>query len=91
MRDHLSGTKLIIRIGSEYDAVFHFSCIALCNLNKTFTFFCMSFLSQESDSDLFKQATCTFYACEILLFKVFINARKLTGEMPIDWIFLFRV
>ena len=51
----------------------------------------MSFLSQESDSDLFKQATCTFYACEILLFKVFINARKLTDEMPIDWIFLFRV
>ena len=29
IRDHLSGTKLRIWIGSEYDAVFHFSCIAL--------------------------------------------------------------
>ena len=26
-------------------------------------------------------------AFEILLFKVFINACKLTGEMPIDWSF----
>ena len=29
IRDHLSGTKVRIWIGSEYDAVFHFSCIAL--------------------------------------------------------------
>ena len=45
IRDHLSGTKVRIWIGSEYDAVFNFSCIASCNLTKTFTFFCMSFLS----------------------------------------------
>ena len=45
IRDHLSGTKVRIWIGSEYDAVFDFSCIASCNLTKTFTFFCMSFLS----------------------------------------------
>ena len=43
--DHLSGTKVRIWIGSEYDAVFNFSCIASWNLTKTFTFFCMSFLS----------------------------------------------
>ena len=55
IRDHLSGTKVRIWIGSEYDAVFDFSCIALCNLTKTFTFFCMSFLSYESGSKLFKQ------------------------------------
>ena len=78
--DHLSGTKVRIWIGSEYDAVFHFSCIASCNLTKTFT-----------DSELFKQSTCTFYASEILLFKVFINACKLTGEIPIDWSFFLRV
>ena len=82
---------LIIRISSEYDAVFHFSCISLCNLTKAFTFFCMSFLSQESDFDLFKQSTCTFYASEILLFKVFINACKPTGEMKIDWSFFLGV
>ena len=27
IRDHLSGTKVKIRIGSEHDAVFDFSCI----------------------------------------------------------------
>ena len=89
--DHLSGTKVRIWIGSEYDAVFDFSCIASCNLTKTFTFFCMSFLSYESDSELFKQSTCAFYASEILLFKVLINACKLTGEMPIDWSFFLGV
>ena len=45
IREHLSGTKVRIWICSEYDAVFNFSCIASCNLTKTFTFFCMSFLS----------------------------------------------
>ena len=91
IRDHLSGTKVKIWIGSEYDAVFDFSCIASRNLTKIFTFFCMSFLSQESDSEIFKQSTCTFYASEILLFKVFINACKLVGEVPIDWSFFFVV
>ena len=28
IRDHLSGTKVRIWIGSEYDAVFNFSCTA---------------------------------------------------------------
>ena len=45
IRDHLSGSKVRIWIGSEYDAVYDFSCIASCNLTKTFTFFRMSFLS----------------------------------------------
>ena len=67
IRDHLSGTKVRIWIGSEYDAVFSFSCIALWNLTKTFTLSCMAFLSYESDSELFKQSTCTFYASAILL------------------------
>ena len=84
IQDHLSGTKVRIWIRSEYDAVFSFSFIASCNLTKAFTFSYMSFLSRESDPELFKQSTCTFYASEILLFKVSINAYKLTGEMPID-------
>ena len=50
IRDHLSGTKVRIWIGFEYDAVFSFSCIVSCNLTKTCTFFCISFLSLESDS-----------------------------------------
>ena len=37
IRDHLSGTKVRIWIGSEYDAIFNFSCTASCNLTKTFT------------------------------------------------------
>ena len=36
--DHFSGTKVRIWIHSEYDAIFNFSCIALCNLTKSFTF-----------------------------------------------------
>ena len=38
IRDHLSGTKVRIWIYSEYDAVFNFSCIASCNLTKSFLF-----------------------------------------------------
>ena len=91
IRDHLSGTKVRIWIGSEFDAVFTFSCVVSCNLTKTFTFFCMSFLSEKSDSELFKQSTYTFYTSEILLFKAFINTCKLTGEMPIDWSFFVGV
>ena len=34
---------------------------------------------------LFTFFTYTFYASEILLYKVFINACKLAVEMPIDW------
>ena len=45
IRGHLSGPKVRIWIGSEYDTVFEFSCIASCNQTKTFTFSCMSFLS----------------------------------------------
>ena len=44
IRDHLSGTKVRIWICSEYDAVFNFSCIALCNLTKSFTLSSISFL-----------------------------------------------
>ena len=40
---------------------------------------------------IFKQSTCTLYAYEISLFKVFINACKLTGEMLIDWNFFIDV
>ena len=39
IRDHLSGTRVRIWIGSEYDAVFNFSCIALCNLTKACHFY----------------------------------------------------
>ena len=87
IRDHLSGTKVSIWICSEYDAIFNFSCIVLCNLTQLFTVSFISFLSEESDSESFKQSTCTFYASGILLFKVFINACNLTGEMLIDWRF----
>ena len=65
--------------------------IASRNLIKTFTFFCMSFLSYESHSELFEQSNFTFYASTILPFKVFINASKLTGEMAIDWSFFLGV
>ena len=33
----------------------------------------------------------TLYASEILLFKFFINACKLTGEMLIDWSFFLDI
>ena len=95
IRDHLSGARVIIWIFSEYDAFFIIIiifCIALCNLTKSFIFSFISFLSHESDSFLshesFKQSTCTLCASEILLFKVFINARKLTGVNS-NWLELF--
>ena len=91
IRDHLSGTKVRMWICSEYDAVFSFSCIALCNLTKSFTFSFISFSSHESDSESFKQSNCTLYASEILLYKVFTNACKLTGEMPTDRSFFLGV
>ena len=34
IRDHLSGTKVRISIGSEYDVVFDFFCFASYNLTK---------------------------------------------------------
>ena len=46
IRDHLSVTTVRIWIGSKYDAVFSFTCIASCNLTKTFNFFCMPFSSR---------------------------------------------
>ena len=64
IRDHLLGTKVRIWICSEYDAVFYFSCIDLCNLTKSFTFSYTSFISQESDPESFKQSTCTLHASE---------------------------
>ena len=53
IRNHLSGTKVRIWTGSEYDValnmmlnmMLHFSCIASCSLTKTFTYSCMSFSS----------------------------------------------
>ena len=42
IRDHLSGTKVRFWICSGYDAVFTFSCVALC---KSFTCSVISFLS----------------------------------------------
>ena len=91
IRDHFSGTKVRILICSEYDAVFNFSCIASCNLTKSFTFSFIWFLVQESDYESFKQSTWTLYASEILLFKVFINACKLTNKIPVDWSFFLGV
>ena len=38
-----------------------------------------------------KQSACTLYASEISLFKVFINACKLAGEMAIDKSFFLSV
>ena len=38
-----------------------------------------------------KQSTCTLYASEISLIKVFINTFELAGEMPIDWNFFVGV
>ena len=35
IREHLSGTEVKIWICSEYDIIFIFSCIALCNLTKS--------------------------------------------------------
>ena len=40
---------------------------------------------------IFKQSTCTLYASEILLFKVFIKACKLAGKILVDWSFLISV
>ena len=45
IQDHLSGIKVRIWICSEYDVVFNFSCISLCNLTKSFTFSVILFLS----------------------------------------------
>ena len=39
----------------------------------------------------FFQTVTLYYPSEILLFKVFIDACKLTGEMPIDWSFFLGV
>ena len=66
--DHLSGTKVRIWICSEYDVVFSFACISSCNLTKSSTFSFISFLSQESDSESFKQSTCTLPWLENLYF-----------------------
>ena len=41
IRNHLSGIKVRIWTGSEYDVVFNFSCIASCSLTKAFTYSCM--------------------------------------------------
>ena len=70
---------------------FQFLLHCLVQPNQAFTFSFISFLSQDLDSESFKQSTCTLYASEILFFKVFINACKLTGEMPIDWSFFLGV
>ena len=40
---------------------------------------------------IFKQSTCTLYASEILLFKVFIKACKLARKILVDWSFLISV
>ena len=80
-----SSNKVKIWICYEYDAAFHFSCITSCSLAKSITFSFIWFLSYESNSESFKQSACTLHASEILLFKVFINSCKLTGEMPTDW------
>ena len=42
---YLSGTKLRIWVCSEYDAIFNFSCIALCNITESFTFSFIPFSS----------------------------------------------
>ena len=45
IRDHLSGAKVSIWICSEYDAIFNYSFIALCNLTKAFDLSFIQFLS----------------------------------------------
>ena len=52
IRDHLSGTEVRIWICSEYGAVFSFSCVASCNLTKSFTFSFISFLSKNQSLNL---------------------------------------
>ena len=81
--DHLSGTKVRTWICSEYDAVISFSCIASYNLIKSFSFSCMSFLYENQTLNY--SNIQLVHASEILLFKVFANACKLTGKMSIDW------
>ena len=81
-----------IWVRAEYDAVFNFSCICSCNLTKSFTFYLiLIFFQKNHGSEFFKQSTCILYASEILLVKVFINACRLTGEMPIGWRFFLGV
>ena len=53
---------------------FQFFLHCLMQPNQFIHFLFNIILSQESDSESFKQSTCTFYPPEILLFKVFINA-----------------
>ena len=92
IRDHLSGTMVGIWIWSEYDAVFSFSCIALCNLTKSIHFlFHIIFIIRIRLCKSLKQSTFTLYASEILLIEVFILACEVTGEMPTDWSFCFGV
>ena len=40
---------------------------------------------------IIQTVTCTFYASEMLLLKVFVNMCKLTSEMPIDLSFFLGV
>ena len=88
IRDHLSGTKVVIWICCEYDAVFIFSYIFLCNLTKPFTLCFISFLSEKTDSEFSNSRLCMFLKYR---FKVFINACKLASEVPIDWSFFLGV
>ena len=81
IRDHLSGTKERIWICSDYDAVSSFFLYCLVQPNQVIHLRTMYIIRIRQS---FKQSTCTLYASEIFLFKVFMNVCRLTGEMPID-------
>ena len=83
IRGHLPGTKVSICICSEHDAIFNFSCLALCYRTNSFSLSYQFYHKNHSP--------CTMHASEISVFKVFMNACKLTGKMLIDWTFFLGV
>ena len=70
---------------------FQFFLHCLVQPNQVIQFLFHIIFIMRTDSESFKQLTCTLYASEILLFKVFINPCKLAGEKSIDWSFFLGV
>ena len=90
IRDHLSDTK--VRFGFVLNMILFLiflHCLVQPNQAMHFIFHIIFIIRIRLW--IFKQSTCTLYASEISLFKVFINACKLTGEMQIDWSFFLGV
>ena len=88
IRDHLSGTKV-----KDLDLLWIWCCFYffLHCLVQVIHLLCHIIFIIRIRLWIFKQSTCTLYASEILLFKVFINACKLAGKMLVDWSFLISV